>query len=97
MKRASELGIKYIVAASNTGKTARLFLDRGVQVVCITHHVGFSGPGASEMIPEIKEELLQKGVQLLTTTHLLAGVDRALRLKFGGLYPAEIICMPREK
>ena len=28
---------------------------------------------------------------MLTTTHLLAGVDRAVRNKFGGLYPAEIV------
>jgi uncharacterized protein len=27
----------------------------------------------------------------LTTTHLLSGVDRALRNKFEGIYPAEII------
>jgi uncharacterized protein len=91
LKRAGELGLKFVVIASNTGKTAQLFLDREVQVVWVSHHVGFSGPGVSETNPEIKEELLQKGVQILTTTHLLAGVDRALRLKFGGLYPAEII------
>jgi uncharacterized protein len=91
LKRAGELSIKYVVIASNTGNTAQLFLDREVQVVWVSHHVGFSGPGVSETVPEIKEELLQKGAQILTTTHLLAGVDRALRLKFGGLYPAEII------
>ena len=28
---------------------------------------------------------------MLTTTHVLAGVDRAVRNQFGGLYPPEII------
>lgn len=91
LKRARELGIKYIVVASNSGKTAEHFLNSDLNVVCVTHHVGFARPGESELSPEMKERLLQKGVQVLTTTHLLAGVDRALRTKFGGLYPAEII------
>jgi hypothetical protein len=91
LKRAKELGIKYIVVASNSGKTAENFLEKDIQVVCVTHHVGFSKPGESEMGPEMKQYLLQKGARVLTTTHLLAGVDRAVRLKFGGLYPAEII------
>lgn len=89
--RARELGIKHLVVASNSGKTAEKFLDRGVEVVCVTHHVGFAAPGRDEMPPEKRRELQQKGVQMLTTTHLLAGVDRAFRLQFGGVYPAEII------
>lgn len=40
---------------------------------------------------DTREELRAKGVKLLTTTHLLAGVDRAIRIQFGGLYPAELI------
>ena len=91
LKRSAELGIDFILVASNSGKTAEKFLERGVRVVCVTHHAGFNKPGENEINPDIKEELQQKGAQVLTTTHLLAGVDRALRLKFGGLYPAEII------
>ena len=91
LKRATELGIKHIVVASNSGKTAEKFLDKDLRVVCVTHHVGFARPGESEITPEAKQRLLEKGAQVLTTTHLLAGVDRAVRLKFGGLYPAEII------
>ena len=89
--RARELGIKYLVVASNSGETAEKFLDQGVEVICVTHHVGFAAPGKDETAPEKRRELQQKGVQVLTTTHLLAGVDRALRLQFGGVYPAEII------
>ena len=38
-----------------------------------------------------RKELLEQGVKILTTTHVLAGGDRACRNKFGGIYPAEII------
>lgn len=91
LKRASELNIKYIVVASHTGYTARYFVDRGIQVVCVTHHIGFKAPGEDEMPAEAREELLEKGVKILTTTHLLAGIDRSLRMKWGGVYPAEIV------
>jgi hypothetical protein len=91
VKRAKELGIRYLVVASNSGETAEKFLDQGLEVVCVTHHTGFAAPGKNEMAPEKRKQLQEKGAQVLTTTHLLAGVDRALRMQFGGLYPAEII------
>jgi len=91
LKRAKELGIGHLVVASNTGETAEHFLDSNLSVVCVTHHVGFAAPGKSEITEEKKEYLRQKNVRILTTTHLLAGVDRAVRNKFGGIYPAEIM------
>lgn len=91
LKRAEELGIKNIVVASNSGKTAEYFLGGNFLITSVTHHTGFKNPGENEMSREMREKLAAKGVQILTTTHLLAGVDRAVRLKFGGLYPAEII------
>lgn len=91
IKRAQELGIRHVVVASCSGSTVEHFLDKGLEVVCVTHHVGFMSPGEDEMPPAVREKLTAKGVRILTTTHLLAGVDRALRHKFGGVYPAEII------
>lgn len=90
LKRAKELSVSHVVVASNSGKTAGLFVGQEVEVICVTHHVGFSGPGIDEMDPQVRKGLEEKGVKLLTTTHLLAGVDRSLRNKFGGVYPAEI-------
>lgn len=91
LRRAGELGIKHIVVASNSGQTAELLVEKGLEVVCVSHHVGFAGPGKDEMVPEKRSELKEKGAKVLTTTHLFAGVDRALRTKFQGIYPAEII------
>jgi uncharacterized protein len=91
LTRAAELGIKHIVVASNSGETANLFADKGFAVVCVTHHCGFKAPGENEMEPGERQNLQNQGLQVLTTTHLLAGVDRALRNKFEGVYPAEIV------
>ena len=90
--RARALG--RIVAASCTGRTIRelLALDpAGTEIVCVTHHVGFAGPGVDEMSRETRAELEARGVKLHTATHALAGVDRTLRLKFGGVSPPEIL------
>jgi hypothetical protein len=91
---ARERGVGHVVVASCTGRTARELLalgTDGLAIVCVTHHVGFAGPGVDEMGVEARAELAARGVQLLTTTHALAGVDRALRVKFGGVSPPEIL------
>jgi len=91
VKRAKELQVDHVVVASCSGETAKLLIGQGLQVVCVTHHVGFAGPGTDEMPPEVRNSLSENGVKILTTTHLMAGLDRALRNKFGGVYPAEIM------
>lgn len=91
INRAKELNINHIVVATNSGATAKEFLASGLQIVAVTHHVGFRSPGEDEMPPEVRQELQDKGIKVLTTTHLLAGVDRAIKNKFGGIYPAELI------
>ncbi|HBQ29191.1 MAG TPA: hypothetical protein DD719_07390 [Desulfotomaculum sp.] len=95
LKRAKELNLNYLVVASSIGRTAENFLNRqnrnNIEVVCVTYHAGFATPGQTTMLPEVKKKLEDGGIKVLTTTHLLAGVDRALKNKFNGIYPAEII------
>lgn len=93
LKRAAELSIENIVIASCTGDSARLLLagSSGQDIVCVTHHNGFAAPGQNEMDPNVRMDLLARGVKVLTTTHFFAGADRALRMQFGGVYPAEIM------
>jgi len=62
-------------------------------LVCVTHHSGYVNPGENELKPDVGRRLQQQGVKILTTSHLLAGVDRSLRAKFQGIYPTEIIAM----
>lgn len=91
MEAAKEQGINTFVVASNSGHTAELLLGHGWQIVCVTHQAGYAEPGKDEMEAEMRTFLTSQGVKVLTTTHLMAGIDRALRLQAGGLYPAEIV------
>lgn len=96
VQRAAELGIEYLVVASNTGKTAwDLYQESknapNLKIVCITHQIGFREPGEDEMGQEMRSKLTKSGVSVYTGTHLLGGIDRALRKQFNGVYPAEIV------
>jgi len=88
-----ERGIKYVVAASNEGKTAKLLVEAGInaQIVIVTHACGYKAPGEMEFPEDLREELIKKGVKVLTTSHVLSGAERGLSRKFGGVYPVEII------
>ena len=91
---AKQRQIPYVLVASNTGRTAQAVLDEAqgaLQVICVTHHEGFKEPGHDEMEPQMRQALQEQGAKVLTTPHVLAGVDRAVRNQFGGLYPPEII------
>lgn len=90
LQRAQALGIKYIVVASNSGETVRPLLDSGLNIVCVTHHIGFRNAGEDEMPAEVRTDLTAKGVMLLTQTHLLAGVERGYVNKLSGFGPAYI-------
>jgi hypothetical protein len=94
LERAKEKGIKNIVFASTRGETAKKLLKRnleGLNVVCVTHQAGFRSPGEVEMDESTREFLKSKGIKVLTTAHLFGSLGRAVRLKFGGLYPDEIV------
>jgi len=91
IKKAKELNIEKIVIASCTGKTAELLIGSGLEIICVTHQIGFCKPNDDEMSAKMRKILAGSGVELLTTTHLLGGVDRALRMQFKGVYPSEIV------
>jgi Uncharacterized conserved protein len=91
LSRAIEAGIGDIVVASNSGATAGLLAGRIPNVVCVTHAQGFATAGENELPAEARAELTARGVKVLTTTHLLSGVERGISRKFGGAYPAEIM------
>lgn len=82
VERAQELGIKKIVVASTTGRTALLFRDAmrgtGLELIVVTHMVGFSKPGEWEFSPEAAAALRADGVKIVTGTHALSGLERAI-------------------
>jgi hypothetical protein len=94
-KRQVELGVKYIVVASNSGDTALKFWnvlkDSDVKLICVSRHAGFSGGDKMDMVPERRKELEEKGISVLITSHILSGVERSISNKFGGISHVEII------
>ncbi|MDF2532573.1 MAG: Pyruvate kinase, alpha/beta domain [Clostridia bacterium] len=91
IQSAKEKDIKYIVVASNTGATAELFANKGLNIVCVTHANGFVNPGENEMPAENRSSLEALNIKVLTTAHALSGAERAFSSKFGGIYPIEIV------
>lgn len=94
LKRAKELRIKDVIVASSYGNTAKMPATmniKGLNVVCVTHHAGFDKPGELELTEKIKKFLEQNRIKVYRATHYFSGVGRAVRLKFGGLYPGEIV------
>ena len=80
--RAKELKIQTIIVASTSGKTAEIFheamTDSGLQLVVVTHVVGFTKPGEWEFSLDTARQLQKQGVKIVTGTHALSGLERAL-------------------
>ena len=97
IERAKELKTKTIVVASSSGETARVFFDAmkgsGISLVVVTHVMGFSKPGEWEFSEKTAQELRKEGVKIVTGTHALSGLERALSKspKVGGASRTEAI------
>jgi hypothetical protein len=82
IERAQELGIKKIVVASTSGDTAKKCFDvlkgTGLHLIVVTHVVGFSKPGEWEFDQKTADSLRENGVTIVTGTHALSGLERAL-------------------
>ncbi len=91
-ERAKKDNINSVVISSNSGSSALLFIDSGIDnLVCVTRCVGFKEPGVHELLEENKKKLVEAGVKIFTGTHLFRGVEKAIISKSGGMYPLEII------
>ena len=93
-KRASQLGIKTIVVATSSGKTAFEALDvfeNQIKIVAVTHITGFAKPNFQELTDENRKELESKGVAIFTGQHAFSGIGRSVRNKFGTYQVDEIV------
>ncbi|HJJ57417.1 MAG TPA: hypothetical protein O0X40_04450 [Methanocorpusculum sp.] len=88
IKRAKELDIKDIVVASCSGYTAKLFAEacqkEGMHLIVVTHAVGFENPGEWEFDEKLAEKLKSEGHSIITGTHSLSGMERAISRHLGG-------------
>ena len=91
LQAARERGIGHIVIASNSGESAKILAGKGPKIVCVTQVYGFSEKGKNAMLAETMASLTAEGIQIVTASHVLSGVERSLSTVFGGVYPAEIM------
>jgi len=92
-RRAKELGIQEIVLSSTSGDTAYRALEvlKDFKVVVVTYHCGVGKPFENVMAEDVREDLKKEGLVVVTASHALSGVERAVMRKHGGAYPALLI------
>lgn len=92
-RRAEELGIKTIVVASTVGDTALKAMDvfKGYKVIVVTHVAGMRQPDTQEFAEENRQIIEAKGGIILTTTHALGGLSKAMRNRYNTFVLGEII------
>jgi hypothetical protein len=87
--------IGHVVVATTSGETGARFAeslcDRSVEVVCVTHHVGFSGGDEDQLLAAKAEAIRASGGKILTASHALSGVARSVSKSFGGTSALEMI------
>ena len=91
--RGTELGLNEVVLASTKGDTAYKALEifEGFKIIAVPYHCGFKEPFENVMSADIKKDLEGKKVTVVTATHALSGVERAIAKKYTGSYPVLLI------
>ncbi|MCP4719560.1 MAG: hypothetical protein GY860_08900 [Desulfobacteraceae bacterium] len=92
-QRGKQLGLNELVVASTKGDTAYKALEifTEFQITVVTYHSGFKTPFQAIMKDEVKKDLEAKGAVVVSATHALSGVERAVAKKHSGIYPALLI------
>ncbi len=88
-------GFTNVVVASTGGDTGLLFAktlqSKGVNLVVVTHNVGYAGPNVDECPTTVRQELESLGARIFTGTILTRGIEAALMKKHQGVYPVYIV------
>lgn len=92
-QRGKELGLNEVVVASTKGVTAykALQIFDGFKITSVTYHCGFYEPFKKVMSDDVKKDLQEKGITVISATHALSGVERSIAKKHSGIYPALLI------
>lgn len=86
--------INKILIASATGKSAlklHAALDDEIEIINVTHHMGFSGPNESDISEEMIEKLEKVGIKTYFGSHAFSGAARGVTNKYGGFSPLDVV------
>lgn len=86
-KRAIELGIKHIVVASTTGRTAvkamEVLKGSDIKLIIVTHSFGYKKVGESSFDLTNRSRLEAEGIPILMSTMVLSSTGRQFRDALG--------------
>ena len=87
--------IKRVLIASSTGESAlKLYgaLDEfDVEIINVTHHMGFSGPNEVDISEDMVKKLEGYGIKTLIGMHAFSGAARGVTNKYGGYSPLDVV------
>jgi len=88
-------GFEHIAVATTGGETALQFAralnGKQVNLVAVTHNIGFGQPNRDECSPEARAEMKALGVKVFTGTILTRSIESAFMKKHQGVYPTYIV------
>ena len=94
-KLESSNNIKRVLIASASGKSALKLYDAigddDVEIINVTHHMGFSGPNESDISDEMIEKLEAVGIKTYFGGHAFSGAARGVTNKYGGYSPLDVV------
>ena len=94
-KLESSDDIKRIVIASATGESAlKLYAaldDFDVEIINVSHNIGFSGENESDISDEMVEKLEDVGIKTYFGLHAFSGAARGVTNKYGGFSPLDVV------
>jgi len=95
VERIVHEGFSHVVVATTSGDTglvvARKLQGQNVNVVAVTHNVGYQGANVDECTEQNRRELQALGAKIFTGTILTRGIEAALMKNHQGVYPAYIV------
>ena len=95
IRRATARRIRHIVVASGTGRTGVMVAEKaakkGMNTVVVTYYFGFEKKGEGTLTQENLDKLRKLNAKIVSATHALSGIERAVTKKFGGLSRVEVI------
>lgn len=95
IQRAVARRIRHIVVASSTGRTGVMAAEKaskkGINTTVVTYHFGFERKGEGTMMQQNLDKLRELNTKIVSATHALSGIERAITKKFGGPSRVEVI------
>ena len=94
-KLDSSSDIKRILIASSTGESALKLNgaldDMDVEIINVTHHMGFSDENKADITDDMIKKLEDVGIKTHIGAHAFSGAARGVTNKYGGYSPLDVV------